>query len=103
MGLNTAKQVEKLQGALEDVSPDDRMAEAGRKVLLADFIKALSHEEGSRSGEDSEDVHQMRVHIRRMRSLMRFLRPYFKKKVIKQYSRDLQSVASALGDIRDLD
>lgn len=79
------------------------MAEAGRKVLLHDFIRMLEHEAGSRSGEDIEDVHDMRVSTRRMRSALRTFAPYFKGKAIRSFRASLRKVADALGAVRDLD
>jgi len=79
------------------------MAEAGRKALLNDFIKTLSHEEGSRKGEDPEEVHDMRVGMRRMRSTLRLLGAYYKPKAIDPYLGEMRKLAEALGTVRDLD
>jgi len=103
MALDPTARVTKLQTALEALSPEDTMAEAGRKVLLSELIKILSHEAGSRTDRDLEDVHQMRVAMRRIRSLFRLLRPYFKKSVIRQYNHEFSALASGLGEVRDLD
>lgn len=87
----------------QSVQADDTMSEAGRKVLLDELIKMLQHETGSRTGEDIEDVHDMRVSIRRMRSAMRLLEPYFKQKAIAPYMRRLRKIGQTLGSVRDLD
>lgn len=92
-----------LKAHLRAVQPDDLMAEAGRKVLLAQFIIMLKHEAGSRTGEDIEDVHDMRVAIRRMRSALRLLSPYYKAKIVRAYNSHLRTIARALGAVRDLD
>ncbi|MBK8026624.1 MAG: CHAD domain-containing protein [Chloroflexi bacterium] len=103
----TISQHEELIAVLKEVnqplSPDDLMAEAGRKVLLAELINMLEHEDGSRTGEDIEDVHDMRVAIRRMRSALRLLEPYFKAKAITPYVQKMQKIARSLGTVRDLD
>jgi CHAD domain-containing protein len=103
MPQDPAVRIVKLQAALEPLSPEDSMAEAGRKVLLGELVKILSHETGSRTDRDLEDVHHMRVAMRRTRSLLRLLRPYFKKGVIRRYNRELANLAAALGEVRDLD
>lgn len=103
MGYSPTQQIELLTPAVAPVTFEDAMAEAGRKILLKELVRMLSHEEGSRTGEDIEDVHDMRVAIRRMRSAIRLLRPYFKWKDIRPYNRDLRRLAWALGDVRDLD
>jgi len=92
-----------LHAALTPLATDDPMAEAGRKVLLADFIEMLEHEDGSRSGEDIENVHQMRVATRRMRSALRLFEPYYKQKTVRPFTDSLRTLARRLGDVRDLD
>lgn len=95
--------IETLQPQIQPVQPEDTMAEAGRKVLLDQFVKLLHHEDGSRSGEDIEDVHDMRVATRRIRSTLRLLEDYYKPKTMRAYRRQLRRVAKALGNVRDLD
>ncbi|MBE0691139.1 MAG: CHAD domain-containing protein [Anaerolineae bacterium] len=92
-----------LRAADQPIEPQDTMAEAGRKVLLRDFIRMLEHEAGSRTGEDIEDVHDMRVATRRMRSALRLLEPYFKNKTVRVFRAQLKKTADALGAVRDLD
>ncbi len=92
-----------LKAQMEPVRAEDTMAEAGRKIMLREFIAMLKHEAGSRVGSDIEDVHDMRVAIRRMRSALRLLSDYYKPKVIRAYNRKLRRVARALGAVRDLD
>jgi len=84
-------------------APTDTMAEAGRKVLLTEFIKMLDVEAGSRTGEDIEDVHKMRVSIRRMRSAFLLLEAYYKPKAIEPFIDELRQIMRALGGVRDLD
>jgi CHAD domain-containing protein len=103
MAYDPAVRITKLQASVEPLSPEDAMAEAGRKVLLNELIKILSHETGSRTDLDLEDVHQMRVAIRRIRSLFRLLRPHFKKSVLHPFDHDLASLGALLGEVRDLD
>lgn len=85
------------------LSADDPMAEAGRVILLRDFITMLEHEAGAQTGEDIEDVHEMRVSTRRMRSALRLLEPYYTGKTAARFRRDLGEIADVLGDIRDRD
>ncbi|MCC6801686.1 MAG: CHAD domain-containing protein [Anaerolineae bacterium] len=92
-----------LQAQIAPIEPQDTMAEAGRKALLDDFVKMLHHEPGSRAGEDPEEVHDMRVATRRMRSTFRLLSAYYKPKAIRDYLAEMRKVAQALGTVRDLD
>ncbi|MBL8160773.1 MAG: CHAD domain-containing protein [Anaerolineae bacterium] len=103
MALTTLERIEALEAAQQPVQPEDTMAEAGRKALLGEFVRMLKHEDGSRSGEDIEDVHQMRVAIRRMRSLLRLLEPYLKRGDTRSFQRDLKRIGTTLGEVRDLD
>ena len=73
------------------------------RLLAVQLNRMKRHEAGSRTGEDIESVHQMRVAIRRMRSLFRLVGAYYKPKTVDKYSRDLRRIARALGNIRDLD
>jgi len=85
------------------VLPDDPMSEAGRKVLRLHFSRMLRHEEGTRLGQDIEELHDMRVATRRMRSAFDVFAPYFDPKVLKPFAKDLRRIGRALGHVRDLD
>jgi CHAD domain-containing protein len=85
------------------ILPDDPMSEAGRKVLYFHFLRMLKHEPGTLAGEDIEELHDMRVATRRMRSAFRVFAPYFKARGIRPYIVGLRRTARALGTVRDLD
>jgi CHAD domain-containing protein len=85
------------------ITADDTLAEAGRKVLRMHLARMLAAEEGTRLGEDIEALHRMRVATRRMRSVWRVFDGAYRPKVQRRYVRELRSVASALGTVRDLD
>lgn len=82
---------------------DDPMAEAGRKLFAQQLRSMRRHEDGSRSGEDIESVHQMRVAIRRMRTLFGLIGGHYRGKTVAKYGGGLRRIARALGRIRDLD
>ncbi len=92
-----------LRAELSPITPDDSMAEAGRKALLHQLVAMLEAEPGSRSGDDPEDVHDMRVAIRRTRSALSLLEPYFKTKPVRFYRKQLRKIMKVLGSVRDLD
>jgi triphosphatase len=93
--------------APEDLGPaevEDRMTvgEVAFAVLRTHFVEFLGHEPGVRLGEDPEEVHDMRVAIRRMRAAMSVFREALP--VRTQRLRDeLKWVAGELGEVRDLD
>ncbi|RPI84049.1 MAG: CHAD domain-containing protein, partial [Chloroflexi bacterium] len=65
------------------LAPEDTMAEGGRKTLLYHFALMLAHELGTRSGEDIEELHDMRVATRRMRAALDIFSSYYSPKAIK--------------------
>lgn len=66
-----------------------------------DAIQA--HEAGARAGRDPEDVHQMRVAVRRLRAILRATRSLFDPKWVDRLRRELKWLGTALGGVRDLD
>jgi CHAD domain-containing protein len=79
------------------------MNEAGRKILAFHFARMRAHEPGTRAGIDVEELHDMRVATRRMRSALRVFAPYYKARTIRPYVVGLRRTARALGPVRDLD
>jgi triphosphatase len=66
-------------------------------------VAALSaHEAGVRSGDDPEDVHQMRVATRRLRAALRLFQPVLPP-TAPDLRRELAWIADILGEARDLD
>ncbi len=85
------------------VRADEPMAEAGRKILRFHFERMLANEDGTREGVDIEALHDMRVATRRQRAAFRIVAPNFKRKAIRAFRDELQTLAGALGAVRDLD
>ncbi|HEY62041.1 MAG TPA: CHAD domain-containing protein [Anaerolineae bacterium] len=85
------------------IQPWNTMAEAGRKILRYHFAEMLRHEDGTRFGEDIEELHDMRVATRRMRAAFIVFSDAFEPKEIKSYIKGLRGVGRALGKVRDLD
>ena len=81
----------------------DPVAEAGRKIFAKQLRRMKRHEAGSRTGDDIESVHQMRVATRRSRSLFNLIGEYYQAKTVARIESELRSIARALGAIRDLD
>ncbi len=82
---------------------DDSLGEAGRKVLRMHLARMLHFEAGTRSGEDIEDLHKMRVATRRMRAAWRVFDGAYRPKVQRRYVKELRSIARVLGEVRDVD
>ena len=81
----------------------DHVADAGRLIFLRQLRRMQAQEAGSRTGEDIESVHKMRVAVRRMRSLLRLLGDHYPGKPIAVAGKRLRRIARVLGAIRDLD
>jgi CHAD domain-containing protein len=82
---------------------DDSLPEAARKVLRFHFARMQNREAGTRDGADAEDLHDMRVAVRRMRAAWRVFDDAFKSSRTKRLRRRLESLSDKLGSVRDLD
>ncbi len=85
------------------ISPEDTLAEAGRKVMRFHFARLLANEEGTRLGEDIEALHDMRVATRRLRAAFGVFGEAFEPGALKPYLKGLRATGRALGRVRDLD
>lgn len=88
---------------LPPVELHDAMWEAGRKIFLTNLVHMLEQEPIAIAGEDLEGVHQMRVAIRRMRSVFDFFGEYFDKHRYDGITKGLRRTGKRLGAVRDLD
>lgn len=79
--------------------PKDSSAAHLRAKLDAQLRALLAYEPGTRSGADPEDLHQMRVAVRRMRSVLK-LSP---SPATGHVRAELKWLGAALGEVRDLD
>jgi len=86
-----------------NLSADDTMGEAARKILTFHFQHMLYHEPGTRAGEDIEELHDMRVATRRMRAAFRVFYDYVDWKRLKSMRKGASRTCSRLGTVRDLD
>ena len=86
-----------------DIRPSDTMTEAAAKTLRFHLAKMLEHEEGTRLGEDPEELHDMRVSTRRMRMALRVFADYLDPEVLRPVLKGLRRTGRTLGAVRDLD
>ena len=78
------------------------VGEVAMAALRRQFLRMLHHEPGTRLGEDPEELHDMRVAIRRMRAAVKLFAPYLPARALP-LRRELSWVGAALGEVRDLD
>ena len=90
-------------GKTAGVLADDTVAEAGRKVMRFHLARMLDKEKAVREGDDSEDIHKMRVATRRQRAAWRIFGEAYRQGRTKAYRRGLRDTARRLGAVRDLD
>lgn len=81
----------------------DPIAEHVRAALDARLRTLLEHEPGARSGEEPEQLHQMRVSVRRMRSVLKSAAPFLDQRWSEPLRAELGWLGRELGEVRDLD
>ncbi|MCI2417701.1 CHAD domain-containing protein [Saccharopolyspora sp. K220] len=83
-----------------------------RSAPVAEHIRAgldtrlralIAHDPGTRRGEDPEELHQMRVSVRRMRAMLLSGRPFLDRDWSEPLRAELGWLGRALGPVRDLD
>jgi CHAD domain-containing protein len=72
-------------------------------VLRLRFNEVFEHREAALEADSIKGVHDMRVAIRRLRSLIRDLKAIFDAHPFKRIQKTLKNLADALGDVRDQD
>ncbi|HEX9114903.1 MAG TPA: CHAD domain-containing protein, partial [Anaerolineae bacterium] len=85
------------------LTSEDPMSEAGRAIMYLHFQRMRDNEEGTRAGEDSEALHDMRVATRRMRAAYELFVPYYDEKTVRRFRKGLRRTGRSLGAVRDLD
>jgi CHAD domain-containing protein len=85
------------------IDPAAPMAEAARRILRKQLARMVAHERGTREGRDIEELHDMRVAVRRMRAALRVFRGYLDTTAYKPFRKTLRRTGSILGMVRDLD
>ncbi len=84
-------------------TPDDAPPHHVRAALDLRLRALLQHDAGTRTGADPEDLHQMRVSVRRMRAALKAARPLLDAEWADGLRAELGWLGRALGPVRDLD
>ena len=95
--------LEEWVGDAPGILAGDTMSEGGRKLFRFHLHRMLHHEPGTRRGEDIEELHDMRVATRRLRSAFRLVSDFFIPKDVAPFTKGLRRTARMLGAVRDLD
>lgn len=83
--------------------PSDPPVHQLRAALDTRLRALLAHDPGTRAGEDPEELHQMRVAVRRMRATLRAGRPLVERRWADELRAELGWLGRALGPVRDAD
>jgi CHAD domain-containing protein len=84
-------------------APSDAPVHHVRAALDLRLRALMAHDPGTRSGEDIEDLHQMRVSVRRLRAALKAARPLLDAAWADGLRAELGWLGGALGPVRDLD
>ena len=83
--------------------PSDPARHQLRAALDTRLRTLLACEPGTRTGEDPEELHQMRVAVRRMRAALKAARPLLDRAWADELRAELGWLGRALGPVRDAD
>lgn len=83
--------------------PSDPTVHQLRAALDTRLRALLAHDPGTRVGEDPEELHQMRVAVRRMRAMLKAARPLLEQSWADDLRAELGWLGRALGPVRDAD
>ena len=84
---------------LSDRGPSGRLRERAREAIALQLSELLSREPGARLGDDSDDIHHMRVAVRRLRSILRAIN----HPGLASSATNSGGIGEALGAVRDAD
>lgn len=104
----TGLSIHRLEPA-EPVTPTSRSFDQSSSIVAVAFAilgrqltELLRREPGTRLGDDDEELHDMRVAARRLRAALSLFSAFLHAE-FEHVSEELRWVASALGEVRDLD
>jgi CHAD domain-containing protein len=72
-------------------------------MLALHYRDLLAHDPGTRVGSDPEELHKLRVAVRRLRSTLRTARPLLEADWVGELRAELKWLGTTLGAARDLD
>ena len=79
------------------------MAFVAHRIFTYQLSQMLAHEKGTRKGEDIEELHDMRVAVRRMRAAAIVFDEYLESEKLEPHLKGLKRTLGTLGGVRDLD
>lgn len=86
-----------------EYDPESPFRAAGASYMLSQCRKVAKHLPGARRGEDPEDLHDVRVGLRRLRTAMIVFRACLPARQFQLWHGHLAQLADALTHVRDMD
>ncbi len=86
----------------ENIDGSLSVGEMAFAVLRRQFAAMRAHEAGTRLGEDSEELHDMRIATRRMRAALRLFEDTLPERA-RWLHEELRWIGGSLGEVRDFD
>ena len=86
-----------------DIAPDATFAEAAHTALRRQLDEMMANLDGTRTGDDIEALHDMRVASRRLRAALSVFADAFPPKPFRVVEKEVARVTDALGAVRDGD
>jgi CHAD domain-containing protein len=86
-----------------DIAPTVRADEGARLIHRRLLDTMVAHEPGLRANLDTEFLHDFRVALRRMRSLLGQIRQVFAPEVVEHFSTEFSWIGRLTGPARDID
>ena len=80
------------------VKPTDSMAGLASRIFSYQFASMLAHEKGTIKGEEIEELHDMRVAVRRMRAAAKVFEEYVDFNQLEPNLKELRKTLGALGE-----
>ena len=82
---------------------DQSMQFVAAGYISKQLAKLMMHLQGARTAKDIEDVHQVRVACRRIRSALRLFGDCFEENLVRSWQKQIKKLLKSFGDARDLD
>ena len=83
--------------------PKTAFRDAAARVLTERLDALMTHEAGTRTGTDPEELHDMRVASRRLRAAMEAFAVCYRGKKFTRVVKETKELTDALGGVRDSD
>jgi len=85
------------------IAPQAAVSDALSALCGAALVQIAANCRGAARGKDPEYLHQLRVGVRRLLSVLRAFRPLLRRKRAAALARPLRAMMRALGGVRDWD